>query len=356
MTDLGVQPVSTMTEAMLSVARHGLANIGNTCYLNSAIQALQRTTVFSEYLGSDAWRAHCHSERKSHPMTEELAGVMAALSEEGTKTVIPAKFVHQFIDYAKDFNDDIGFGAQADAAEAIQIILDGVHMALAREVRMEITGRAVNPAHAEIIRSHESWISYFRKEYSPVVEKFYTQIQNKIVCGKCGASSTRYEPSSVLKLPIPGAERAGAPAPTLQECLRSYMEPETLDEYRCDSCKAQGEAKLSHAISRYPQYLVMSLKRFTNTGAKVRARIPYDENLIDLSEWRAFPDITAPAVAQYRLIVTVEHLGGSRGGHYCMRSRKEDGWYMFDDTRVGKCSDGNSTPDTYMLILEKIAV
>jgi ubiquitin C-terminal hydrolase len=94
---------------------------------------------------------------------------------------------------------------------------------------------------------------------------------------------------------------------------------------------------MEHAISRYPSHLILSLKRFTNTGAKVRARIPYDENAIDLSEWRSWPTIQ-PA-ARYRVISTIEHLGSSRGGHYCMRSRGDgdsssNDWHVFDDSSV----------------------
>lgn len=328
--------------------------MGNTCYLNSAFQALRHTRVFSEYLGTDAWGRHRHPERKGAQLTEEAAGLTRALMAPGDKAVVPHSFVRAFIAFGREFNDEIRFGAQADAAEAIQILLDGLHTQLSREVHMNITGRAATPDQEEYMKSLESWSSFFRKEYSPLVDAFYGQTQIKVQCNGCAATSTRYEPWSVHKLPIPGGEKAGAPAPTLQECLRASFAKEELDDYACDSCESRGKATLKHAISRFPHNLIVSLKRFTNTGAKVRARIPYDENLIDLAEFRAWTTIHPAATAQYRVIATVEHMGSSRGGHYIMRARVGTKWLCFDDGTVTAADGGGAAePDTYVLILER---
>jgi ubiquitin C-terminal hydrolase len=332
---------------------HGLANIGNTCYLNSAFQALRHTKAFADYFGTDAWTKHRHEDRKGYALAEHTAEIVTALRESGNRMVVPSKFVRVFIEFARDFNDTIRFGEQADAAEAVQILLDGLHTQQAREVRMEISGSAVTADQIELIKSLESWATFFRKEYSPLIDAFYGQTQIKIVCLDCKFCSTRYEPWSVLKAEIPGAEKAGSPAPNLQECIASAFGSETLEGYKCDNCKKEGTSRKEHAISRYPRNLILSLKRFTNAGAKVRARIPYDENLIDMSQWASWPSLQSKP--KYRVMNTVEHLGSSRGGHYIMRNRDEDGkWYIYDDGAVSVCREGGAAgPDTYMLFLEQ---
>jgi ubiquitin C-terminal hydrolase len=334
-------------------SRHGLANLGNTCYLNSAFQALRKTPAFANYLGTDAWTAHRHDDRKAHELTGHVAELVRALHAPGEGTVVPHRFARSFVEFARDFNDEIRFGAQADAAEAVQILLDALHTQQAREVRMEISGKAITADQVELTASLESWATYFRKEYSPLIDAFYGQTQIKLVCGDCKACSTRYEPWSVFKVEIPGAEKAGSPAPTLAECITSAFAPETLDDYTCDTCKKKGATQKRTTVSRFPKHLILSLKRFTNAGSKVRARIPYDENNVDMTPWRSWASIQG--APRYRVMNTVEHLGNSRGGHYIMRSREEDAWRIYDDAGVGVCREGGSAgPDTYMLFLEKI--
>jgi ubiquitin C-terminal hydrolase len=337
-------------------SKNGLANLGNTCYLNSTVQALRFSGPFAAYFGTEEWKRHAHPERKAHDLVTEVANITAALTSTGSTTVVPIKFAQSFIRHASEYNDEIAQGAQADAAEALHILLDTLHMQQAREVRMDITGIAATSDHRDFIKSLESWTTFFRKEYSPLVDTFYGQTQTTVVCGACKATSTRYEPWNILKVPIPGAEKAGAPAPTLQECIRANFAPETIDDYACEACKGRGKSQMTHAISRYPSHLILTLKRFTNTGAKVRARIPYDPANIDLAEWRAWPSLQPTALTGYRLYATVEHLGSSRGGHYCMRAldRATGEWNIYDDSRVAPSPSGGAAgPDTYILFMER---
>ena len=334
---------------------HGLANIGNTCYLNSAIQALRHAAPFAAYFGTEAWRAHEHKDRKDAALVTATADLVAELQSDGNRVVIPHTFVTAFIAAAQSANDEIRLGAQADAAEAIQILLDALHTQQARPVSMTIKGTHKAPAYVEYIKSLKAWSTFFQKEYSPLVASFYGQTQTRVVCGACGAVSTRYEPWSMLKLPIPGAETAGAPAPNLQACFREQFANEVLEDYACDECETRGRSDIYHAISRMPDHLIVSLKRFTNRGSKVHARIAYNPDSVDLAELLAWPHIQGLRTAHYRVYATIEHLGSSRAGHYYMRARQPDGsWLVYDDGRVtASPNGGDANPDTYILFLRK---
>jgi len=335
-------------------ARHGLANLGNTCYLNSAIQALTATTAFTELFGSKRWETWHHADRNGTELVTMTASMTEMLNTEGTKPIMPVGFARAFVAYAQKINDDIRMGAQADAAEAIQILIDGLHMNLAREVRMDINGPVNNKEKRALAASYESWAQYFRKEYSVLVEAFYGQTQTQIICDGCGAHSTRYEPWNVLKLPIPGAEKEGNPAPTLDECLQAAMAEDTLEDYECESCKKRGPAKMHHAISRFPRHLILSLKRFTNHGKKIRAKIPYNPEEVDLQKFRAWPTLQKPI--KYKVQSVIEHLGVMNGGHYLMRKRdaSDNQWWQFDDWAVSGPCNGDASPDTYILILDAV--
>ena len=353
-------PTPVSTQSMTSThetkadSMPGLANIGNTCYLNSAIQALRHVPSFTRYFTSDEWTRHRHPDRKGYGLATETAALVSTLAT-ATSTVVPAKFVKEFITLARTFNDDIMFGAQADAAEAVQILLDGLHTQQGREVSMSIRGAPKNPETAEYIRSLESWSAFFRKEYSQISENFYGQTQTRIICTACNETSTRYEPWSVLKAPIPGADKAGAAAPNLQQCIAAACASETLDDYTCEKCSKKGVARIEHRMSRMPRTMILSLKRFTNQGAKVRARIDYNEHDISFAEWNAWPTLLNEKNTHYRVIATIEHLGSMMGGHYMMRGRDSEGnWTIYDDQTCSPSPIGGSaTPDTYMLFLEK---
>lgn len=346
-------PPSTMT------TRCGLANVGNTCYLNSAFQALSRTRTFTDYLGGGEWTKHRHETRRGYDLAGETVSLMEQMSR--SQMVIPRKFVQTFVTFARDFNDEIRFGAQADAAEAIQILLDGLHTQLAREVKMDIKGDPTTPEQQEYIASLESWASFFRKEYSPFVDEFYGQTRTQFICAECDARSVKFEPWSILKVEIPGADKVGSPAPTLKECIASAFCTETLDDYVCDHCKKKGTTRKEQTISRFPHTLILSLKRFTNAGSKVRARIVYDASYVDMSDWISWPSLERKVA--YSIVSTIEHLGSNRGGHYIMRAKnrekddsykEKDEWFIYDDNSVAPCREGGDAgPDTYILILEK---
>lgn len=333
----------------------GLANVGNTCYLNSAIQALRFSRPIANLFSTDAWRRYEHPDRKEHTLATATAGLLAEMSTTTSKPwCIPIPFARAFIAYARDFSCYFSHGSQADSAEAVQILLDALHTYLAREVHMTVRGDPTLPEEKELVAAYNSWTGFFRKEYSALSDAFYGQTQTRVRCTGCGATSTRYEPWSILKLPIPGGNTNGSVAPTLDDCLTAALADDAIEDYACDACSTRGPARLEHAISRFPDQLILCIKRFTNTGQKIRGRIVYDPDCINLSAHCAWPTLQDPAEATYIVRSTIEHLGTSHSGHYCMRTRASDSWYLVDDVRVQVFGPGGiASADTYMLFLER---
>lgn len=341
--------------------RIGLVNIGNTCFLNVVLQALRHSPPINTiFLTEQDVSPREKSDRKQllqafQTLMRDFATVTSP--QTGMRpSLVPRGFFHSLHTVLRD-TDDYWYrpGEQCDAAEALQYILDSLHHAMYRKVRMSVSGTATASEHSSHIKAIKSWATFFENEYSPIVNHFNGQCMIKITCTNCGNVSERYEPWLMLKAPIPGADVVGGPAPTLKACLDAAFESETIEDYACDACKSKQRAIKSERISRLPPITIVSIKRFTNAGHKVRGLIPWDLDALDFRPWTAFErspfgDETSPI---YKTFAVIEHHGSTFGGHYRMYARDAaDVWNEYDDSSVTTVTpDRVITSDSYIALL-----
>jgi ubiquitin C-terminal hydrolase len=156
----------------------------------------------------------------------------------------------------------------------------------------------------------------------------------------------------MLKVPIPGGDKAGSNVPTFEECMDAAFAAETIPDYVCDKCMSQQTARMTTRISKLPNILLLTFKRFTNAGAKIRGQINWDINNMCLRPWMAFtrcPFSDKPINTAFRTFAVIEHTGSSRGGHYRMFA-KENQWYECDDETVRAVSaERVVSPDSYVI-------
>lgn len=343
------------------VDRIGLANIGNTCFLNVVLQALRHCPPINTIFLSE----HDVMAREKSNRKQLLTAFQTLMRDFATVTpphagmrpsLVPRGFFHSLHTVLRE-TDDYWYrhGQQCDAAEALQYIIDSLHHAMYRKVRMSVSGTASSPEHASHIKAITSWASFFENEYSPIVNHFNGQYMIKITCMKCNTVSERYEPWLMLKAPIPGADVVGGPAPTMTACLNAAFESETIDDYACDCCKSKQRAVKSERISRLPPVTIVSIKRFTNAGHKVRGLIPWDLNALDFRPWMAFErsPFSDDCSSVYKTFAVIEHHGSTGGGHYRMYARDTtDIWHEYDDSSVTTVTpDHVITSDSYIALL-----
>lgn len=338
----------------------GFANIGNTCFLNVVLQALRLSPPMGEiFLGPKELQLRPDSKKQAFARAFQiLLQDLWRISPppEARPTMVPRGFFQSLTNVLKDTEDGwYHHGQQADAAEALQYILDSLHDGMYRRVRMTVAGQATTREETSHTKALTSWSTFFEKEYSPIVNHFNGQTQICVQCDRCKSVSERYEPWLMLKAPIPNAETVGGPVPTMEACLEAAFVSETLDDYQCDTCKSKQKATITNRISRLPSVVILSVKRFTNTGHKVRGRIPWDLDALDFTPQMAFtrdPFTNTRRSPIYETYAVIEHHGSTHGGHYIMFAKQDNVWYEYDDNSVSTSDPERVvSPDSYILML-----
>ena len=183
--------------------RVGLYNMGNTCYLNSALQVLSNTEDLTKYF------------LKKYFQTEINNG--SSLGSKGFISLEYYKFINQMWNERskkfcpKDFR--INFcrathlflnSEQQDSQEFLLAVLDNLHEDLNRITNkkyMELKEQKEGESDEE---ASKRWWDYHKsRENSIIVDLFQGQFKSTIKCGMCGNRSISYDSYMNLGLPIP---------------------------------------------------------------------------------------------------------------------------------------------------------
>ena len=151
----------------------GLANVGNTCYLNSCMQLLSHTYELNEFLENNKRKLNDQIESKIY---EEWNNLREMMWSENC-TIAPYGFVKSIQEVAKEKGFEIFTGfAQNDVFEFLLFIIDCLHESLKREVDMKINGKAQNNTDILAKQCYEMMQNMYKKEYSEILNIFYKQI------------------------------------------------------------------------------------------------------------------------------------------------------------------------------------
>lgn len=148
-----------------------------------------------------------------------------------------------------------------------------------------------------------------------------------------------------------------------------FVQEEILDEgnmYKCEKCNVLRKCKKKLSIFRFPEILVVHMKRFRYNNNNAREKINTDVNFpllgLDLTPFlskdRGVSNeslIDNPPV--YDLIGVSNHAGGISGGHYIAhvntninRSNEVSRWVCFNDERVDLVNEASLIgPSAYVL-------
>ncbi|NXC49352.1 UBP4 hydrolase, partial [Penelope pileata] len=180
----------------------GLSNLGNTCFMNSALQCLSNTPPLTDYFLEDKYEAEINH---SNPlgMRGEIAEAYAELIKQiwsGRQShVAPRMFKTQVGRFAPQFS---GY-QQQDSQELLAFLLDGLHEDLNRVKKKPYLELKDADGRPDSVVAKEAWENHRLRNDSIIVDIFHGLFKSTLVCPKCSKVSVTFDPFCYLTLPLP---------------------------------------------------------------------------------------------------------------------------------------------------------
>ena len=279
----------------------GLNNLGNTCYMNAALQVVSSTRILANY-----FKLNCHlfELNRSNPLgmkghiAKRYGDLVRDMWSGETRTIAPIKLRWTIGKYQAAFSSF----QQQDSQELLAFLLDGLHEDLNRVTDKPYVELKDSEGRPDLAVAAEAWENHSLRNRSIIVDLFHGQLKSKVTCKVCGHESVRCDPFFTLSLPLPMERcislevvvmlqvirvafgtisnvvlgrfysskiwpqlRYGGQVLCNSSSTRQALQPSTKQHYSCRHCSVAGlmdnpSSLAMYYISRFVQYPVTNRK------------------------------------------------------------------------------------------------
>ncbi|KAJ4709081.1 Ubiquitinyl hydrolase 1 [Melia azedarach] len=357
---------SSATNGDLPRGLRGLNNLGNTCFMNSVLQALFHTPPLRNYFLSDRHnRYYCQSKNGVKMcLACDMDAMFSAVFSGDRTPYSPAKFLHSWWQHAAN----LASYEQQDAHEFFISMLDGIHEKVEKDQR-----KPRNQGNGDCCIAHRVFSGILRSD---------------VMCMACGFTSTTYDPCVDFSLdlePNQGGSTKTASTKsnhscngeadsmnssqnygtsTLMGCLDRFTRAERLgsdQKFFCQQCQVRQESLKQMSIRKLPLVSCFHIKRFEHSSVRKMSRkvdrylqfpfsldmAPYLSSSILRGRFgnRIFPfdgaesDALNEPSSEFELFAVVTHTGKLDAGHYVTYLRLSNQWYKCDDAWITQVNE-----------------
>jgi len=276
----------------------GLSNLGNTCFMNSALQIIIHCDILTNYI---------------------------------LNTNLPGDLFQSYKRLLQDYSNTKN-GKSVRPSEVKQTV--GMKFPI-------FSGFGQEDSHEFLINFLDYLEEDFKKNNINIIsDLFDCKVTTVIKSIESNEQSEITELVRFLCVPVPAKSDV-----TLEDCFVKYLEQEQLN-WVTPNHKNEQAIKITY-IKSFPKYLIFQIKRYNKIN-KLNISIGTNEKWVS--------DIF-PNNMYYMLKGFVVQHGSMSGGHYISYVKLNNQWFCFNDESVSKINDDTAltnSQNAYLLFYERI--